>query len=104
MTGSWSGVLAGRLGDRFGKGIGAPPRDAMVADLAPRDLRPALARRAAARALVEPVVAEKRAPHPISPGKKPFLHELGTQAHVPRKKPRGPARSFKARAGPGRRR
>ncbi len=37
LTGSWGGVLAGRLGDRFGKGIRTAPRDAMVAESAPKD-------------------------------------------------------------------
>lgn len=34
VTGSWGGVLAGRVGDRFGKGIRTAPRDAMVAESA----------------------------------------------------------------------
>lgn len=35
LTGSWGGVLAGRVADRFGKGIRTAPRDAMVAESAP---------------------------------------------------------------------
>ncbi len=36
---SWGWVLAGRLLDRFGKGIRTAPRDALLADAAPPELR-----------------------------------------------------------------
>lgn len=39
LAASAGGVLAARLADRVGKGIRGPPRDAMVADLAPPELR-----------------------------------------------------------------
>lgn len=35
LAGSWGGVLAGRLADRFGKGIRTAPRDALVAESSP---------------------------------------------------------------------
>jgi MFS family permease len=36
---SWPIVLAARLGDRFGKGIRTAPRDALIADSTPEDVR-----------------------------------------------------------------
>jgi MFS family permease len=36
---SWPVVLAARLGDRFGKGIRTAPRDALIADSTPQDVR-----------------------------------------------------------------
>lgn len=36
LSGTWGGVLAGRIGDRLGKGIRTAPRDAMVAESAPQ--------------------------------------------------------------------
>ncbi len=39
LAGSWGGVLAGRLADRFGKGIRTAPRDAMVAESSPEGRR-----------------------------------------------------------------
>jgi len=39
LSTSWQLVLAGRLGDRFGKGIRTAPRDALIADSTPADKR-----------------------------------------------------------------
>lgn len=39
LSASWWGVLAGRLVDRFGKGIRTAPRDALIADAATPDRR-----------------------------------------------------------------
>ena len=39
LAGSWGVVLAGRLVDRFGKGIRTAPRDALVADSSPEGRR-----------------------------------------------------------------
>jgi len=39
LAGSWGGVLAGRLADRFGKGIRTAPRDAIVAESSPEGRR-----------------------------------------------------------------
>ena len=39
LSSSWQLVLAGRLGDRFGKGIRTAPRDALIADSTPADKR-----------------------------------------------------------------
>jgi len=38
-AGSWPVVLAGRFGDRFGKGVRTAPKDAMLADSAPANRR-----------------------------------------------------------------
>jgi MFS family permease len=39
LSNTWHLVLAGRLGDRFGKGIRTAPRDALIADSTPPDKR-----------------------------------------------------------------
>ncbi|HEX9370381.1 MAG TPA: MFS transporter [Roseiflexaceae bacterium] len=39
MAGGWPGILAGRLADRFGKGIRGAPRDALLADSVALDRR-----------------------------------------------------------------
>ena len=39
VSNSWPLVFAGRLGDRFGKGIRTAPRDALIADSTPADKR-----------------------------------------------------------------
>jgi len=39
FAGTWGGVLAGRLADRFGKGVRTAPRDALVAESAPEGRR-----------------------------------------------------------------
>lgn len=39
LASSWTWVLWGRVGDRFGKGVRTAPRDALIADSAPEDQR-----------------------------------------------------------------
>ena len=39
VAGAWPGVLAGRVVDRLGKGIRGAPRDALIADITPPELR-----------------------------------------------------------------
>ncbi len=39
IAGNWPAVLAVRFADRFGKGIRTAPRDALIADSAPQELR-----------------------------------------------------------------
>ena len=63
-------VVAARFVDRIGKGIRGAPRDALIADLAPPDLRGASLRPA-------PVAGHgRRLPRPV-PGHRPDVADLG---------------------------